>query len=469
MQFPTITFAVFFLIVFALAWLARPFPRAWKLVLLAASWTFYAWWDWRFVLLLAGSIALNHLFAGAVARQGRVALPAGIAANLLVLGVFKYFGFFSAAFASALNRLGFSLDVAFLDVVLPVGISFYTFEAIAYLIEIRRGLAERLRLLDLATYLSFFPKLTSGPITRPSEFHPQLSSRPSSRRIEASLAFWLLSRGLAKKMIVATFLADSIVTGIFSTPGQFSSVEVLVGIYAYAAELYLDFSGYTDMALGLGLLLGFRLPENFDRPYSALTVTSFWGRWHMSLTRWLRDFLFDPLARRSSRTTLATARILMVVMLLMGLWHGAAFTFILWGAIHGAAMALERVYRLSRRKRRLPPLPESRLGKAARWTITFHFVAFAWVFFRADSVATAFDVLARLGAPGPAPAVTPALVVVLALVLASQLVPDDWSTRLRGAFVRSRPVLQAGALGLVLLIVDSLGPAGVPSFIYFGF
>jgi alginate O-acetyltransferase complex protein AlgI len=469
MLFPTVTFAIFFVAVFSAYWLARARPRIWKPVLLAASGVFYAWWDWRFVFLLAGSIVLNHLFAGAMGRWGpRPWLAAGVVANLAVLAFFKYYDFFLTSLFQLFLTLGWDTRPPLLALLVPIGISFFTFEAISYLIELKRGLVSRMSLLDLATYMSFFPKLTSGPITRPSEFAPQLEM-PGQAELEGSTALWLIARGLFKKVVLASYLADAVTAGVFAAPGQYSGPEVLIGIYAYTVQIYLDFSAYTDMAIGLALLLGFRLPENFDHPYARLTVTTFWGHWHMSLTRWIRDFVFTPLILRGNRSTASTVRNLFLVMLLLGIWHGAGWTFVVFGVIHGVALAVERLHRVSRRSSGRAPLSPHPVARVIRWVVTFHVVALGWVFFGADSIASSMEILGRVIAPGPGQGVSPLVPIVVLAILAVQFAPADITGRLRSVFTSLRPVFQAVFLGVVLLVVDTLGPAGVPPFIYFRF
>jgi D-alanyl-lipoteichoic acid acyltransferase DltB (MBOAT superfamily) len=469
--FPTVTFAIFFLVVFTGVWSLRRGSRPWKLFLLSSGAVFYAWWDMRFLALLATSIAVNHVVARRLDHSDRrrnVVFVAGVAANLILLGFFKYYGFFADSLERLAGSVGFAPSLPLLDVILPVGISFFTFEAISYLAEVRRGVVTSMPLLDFATYLSFFPKLTSGPITRPSEFTPQYDE-PHDRKIEAPEALWLIARGLFKKVVVASYLADAIVDGLFATPGQYSAGEALVGIYAYAAQIYVDFSGYTDMAIGLALLLGFRLPENFRSPYRATSVRDFWSRWHMTLTRWVRDFTFWPLAKRAGTRRYAAAWNMFLVMLLVGLWHGAGWTFVVWGGIHGVAMAVERIARERRRSRGAVRPRPSGLRLWVRWLATFHVVSLAWVFFRAHTLEDAFAVLARLGSFGAAPGVTGLLAAVLLGLLALQFVPAGWTDRWIGEFARLRPVAQAGALSAALVAVDVLGPEGVAPFIYFRF
>jgi D-alanyl-lipoteichoic acid acyltransferase DltB (MBOAT superfamily) len=467
-----VTFALFLVIVMITSWALRPHRRTWKWSLLIASWVFYAWWDWRFVILLIAMICITHLSAAAMSTWPGAQQPwlvLGIGADLAILAFFKYYGFFVTSLQSLLGQFGLSPQIPLFEVILPIGISFYTFESIAYLVELRRGDVERFALLDLAVYLSFFPKLLSGPITRGSEFGPQLSHPSSATDLDGATAFWLLGRGLFKKVVIASYLATAITDGVFTTPGQYTSLEVLAGIYGYTALIYVDFSAYTDMARGMAMLLGFHLAENFRSPYIAASTREFWTRWHMTLSRWLRDFLYQPLVLTGSRGRVARMRNLMVVMLLAGLWHGPAWTFALWGGMHGAALVFDRLRRERRRALGRKPIPSTGWVKVRRRFLTFQFLAFAWVFFRADSVGAAFDVLARLGSFGPAPAVTPLLIIVLVAVFALQYFPEGWSARAHAGFRRVGPVAQTLSLGALLLVIDVLGPEGVPAFIYTGF
>jgi D-alanyl-lipoteichoic acid acyltransferase DltB (MBOAT superfamily) len=369
MLFPTITFAVFFLLVFIGNWLLMPRPRLWKPFILVASAVFYGWWEWRFVLLLAVSAVANQLFAvaiqGARTRSGRKwLLAAAVVANLGVLGWFKYYGFFVTSVVNFLGAFGLNADLPLLRIVLPVGISFLTFRVLSYVIDVYRGTLRTASLLDFAVYVAFFPYTLAGPIARASEFLPQLKAPRDPRRVDTSRAFFLIFAGLAKKMLLADYLATHIVNGVFTTPGEYSSLEVLVGIIGYSVQIYCDFSAYADIAIGISLLLGFELPDNFDAPYTAVSVQDFWRRWHMTLSRWLRDYLYIPLGgNRKGRAR--TYINLMLTMLLGGLWHGAGWTFIFWGALYGGALVVEhrrldvRKARAARRSRadRAAPVP----------------------------------------------------------------------------------------------------------------
>jgi D-alanyl-lipoteichoic acid acyltransferase DltB (MBOAT superfamily) len=477
MLFPTITFALFFMIVLPVSWLLLPRRRRWKLFMIAASYVFYGYWDWRFCFLLAGSTIANQLFARLIHRSRnprtrRRWLVAAIVANLGVLGVFKYYDFFVTSASNTLHDLGMDVSPGLLSVVLPIGISFFTFQALSYVIDVYRGTFEPGRLLDFAVFLSFFPHVVAGPIVRPAEFMPQLKARHDPRHVDASRAFFLIFIGLFKKVVIANVLATEIVDAVFASPQQHSSLEVLVAIYAYAVQIYADFSGYTDMAIGFALLLGFRFPQNFDSPYAAQSIQDFWRRWHMTLSRWLRDYLYIPLGgnRRGDRRTYVN---LMLTMLLGGLWHGAAWTFVVWGGIHGAYLALEHHRRARRERLGLPEPPDTIRRRSMQRFVTFNLVCFAWVFFRSESLENAFEMLGRLVNPSywfdASPLITVGVLLAIAVGLAEQYIPRAAWSRAMARFSYLAPVLQGVVLGLALLVTNTMGPSGVAPFIYFRF
>jgi alginate O-acetyltransferase complex protein AlgI len=467
--FPTIQFAIFFVVVLTANWLLMPYPRRWKVFMLSASYFFYGSWDWRFLGLLAFTTIVDHTVGGAIHRASdphrrRLLLTLGVVVSLSVVAYFKYFDFFASSLINLFRPLGIDLPLPILDMVLPVGISFFTFQSLSYTIDIFRRKLEPVSLLDFAVFVSFFPHLVAGPIVRGSEFLPQLQERHDPRRVQGAAAFLLIGAGLFKKVVVANSLATSIVDPVFASPQNFSALEVLTGTYAYAVQIFADFSGYTDIAIGVALLLGFRFPQNFDRPYAATSLQDFWRRWHMTLSRFLRDYLYVPLGgNREGRA--ATYRNLMLTMVIGGLWHGAAWTFVLWGALHGVGLSIERWWN----ERRAVPRTETSLGRTAKRIVTFHVVCLGWILFRSDSVATAGTILGRLGEWGPAPAVTPAVILLIAGTLAVQYLPTDLRLKVRVAFSQLRPVVMAGTLGALLLVVDALGPEGVAPFIYFQF
>ena len=471
MLFPTVDFAVFFTAVLALSWLVPAQSRRWKLLILAASYVFYGWWDVRFCLLLAGVTVANQLAAVAVhragGRLGRVLLGLTVAGDLAVLGYFKYAGFFAASLVNALGSAGIHPGVPLLQVALPVGISFFTFQAISYVVDVGRGTIAPGRALDVAVFLSFFPHVVAGPIVRASEFLPQMAPTRWARRIDATRAMSLIVGGLFKKVVVASYLSSAIVDPVFAQPGTHSSGEILYAIYGYAVQIWADFSGYTDIAIGCALLLGVRFPQNFDAPYSAASFQDFWRRWHITLSRWLRDYLYIPLGGGRGRR-LATARNLMLTMLLGGLWHGAALTFVVWGGLHGTYLVGERAARGWRRRH--PPAGPLPFGGLLARVGVFHLVCLAWVFFRADSLTTAWTMLGRLvTAPGAAPLVTPGVVLVIAACIAVQQVPKDAGHRIAALASRAAPALQGAAVAAALAVIGSLGPQGVAPFIYYRF
>jgi alginate O-acetyltransferase complex protein AlgI len=464
--FPTIEFAAFFVIVFVLSWALMPHPSAWRPFILAASYFFYGWIDWRWVLLLIASSVVNTFASQVIARSPsattrRRALIGAVAFDLGLLCVFKYLSFFVTQADDALDGAGIGSPFPLVQVVLPIGISFFTFQAISYVVDVYRGETRAASLMDVAILQAFFPHIVAGPIVRANELLPQLRTPRDPRTVLAGPAIFLIVGGLVKKTVVADELARRIVDPVYSDPGAHSPSEVLLAFYGFAAQIYCDFSGYTDMAIGLALLLGYQLPQNFNRPYLALSLQDFWRRWHMTLSRWLRDYLYIPLGgNRKGRAK--TYRNIMVTMLLGGLWHGAAWTFLLWGGIHGTALSTERFAR--------ERFPGFRLPTWAAWLITFNVVCVAWVFFRAPDLHTAFGVLGGLGIGGPSPLVTLPLVVLVIGSVAIQLVPREW-WRDAEAWLVARPVaLQGIAVGAVIVMADAaVGQQGVAPFIYYRF
>ena len=474
MLFPTFTFVVFFLIVWPINWITMVRPHRWRIFITLASYIFYAAWDWRFALLLAGSTIINQGFAVAMHRtsdqQRRTALlVATVVVNLGILAYFKYWNFFADSGQAVLGNLGFEVPSLLVHTVLPVGISFFTFMALSYVIDIYRGDQKPTTFAKFTVFLSFFPHLVAGPIVRPAELVPQFEPPPDPRRIDTTRAFALIAGGLFKKVVIATALAD-FVDPVFGAPNQYSSLVVLIAIYAYAIQIYADFSGYTDMAIGIALLLGFKLPQNFDRPYSSASLREFWRRWHMTLSRWLRDYLYIPLGgNRKGRTR--TYINIMLTMLLGGLWHGASWTFVIWGALNGLGLVVDHwwVSRRSERGGREPATSGPR-----RWGmifLTFNFVCLAWVFFRQDSLGGATNLLGHLFTNWgqPSPQITIGVILAIAALMVTQFTPPSVGQRLRGLFSGFSALGQGACLGVVLMVINLLGPYGVAPFIYFQF
>jgi D-alanyl-lipoteichoic acid acyltransferase DltB (MBOAT superfamily) len=465
-SFPTIEFAAFFVVVFIVSWALMPHPRAWRPFILLASYFFYGWVDWRWVLLLIGSSVVNTFAAQVIARSEsqaarKRALVLAVTFDLALLGTFKYFGFFVDEFNSLLDGVGLGSPLPIVQIVLPIGISFFTFQAISYVVDVYRGETRAASLMDVAILQAFFPHLVAGPIVRANELLPQLRTPRDPRAVLAGPGLFLIAGGLIKKTVIADELARQVVDPVYNDPVAHSGGEILLAFYAFAAQIYCDFSGYTDMAIGIALLLGFQLPQNFNRPYTALSLQDFWRRWHMTLSRWLRDYLYIPLGGNRKGEG-KTYRNLMITMLLGGFWHGASFTFLLWGGIHGTALSVERWGRTHH--------PGFRMPKPLAWFITFNVVCVAWVFFRAPNLSTAFDILGGIGLSGPSPLVTLPMVFLVVAAIAVQFFPHDMWRRAE-AWLVARPVAFQGiAIGALIVAADAaVGQQGVAPFIYFQF
>ncbi|WP_298745864.1 MBOAT family protein [uncultured Brevundimonas sp.] len=471
MLFPTLAFGVFFLIVYFTAWsLDRENGRR-KLFLLLASWFFYAQWDWRFVGLLIGSAVLNWAVAALIARDrerrgeakgGGWLVGLGVAANLLILGFFKYYGFFVEEAGELLARFGWERDLPLLQIVLPVGISFFTFQGISYVVDVRRGKTPPAKsLLDVMLLMSFFPHLVAGPIVRASDLLPQFDRTPRLTREMAAHGLLLIVWGLFKKTVIASELSVNLVDPVFFDPTAYGAVDIAAAVYGYAVQIYCDFSAYSDMAIGLAALLGYSFPRNFDQPYRAASMQQFWRRWHISLSSWLRDYLYVPLGG-GRKGLFASCVNVFITMVLGGLWHGAALTFLAWGALHGGVQVVERLFRAAVGDRRTVPAFVGVL-------VTFHIVCLGWILFRAESFGLAVQVLEGLGRAGPAVMLTPLLLTLIAGGLAMHWLPpravEGMAERLKTA-----PSITLGLLvGAAVLLVEAVRPEGVAPFIYFQF
>jgi len=374
-----------------------------NILLLVASYVFYGWWDVRFLGLIAISTVVDFCCAKAIAaseenHRRRALLTLSLIINLGFLGIFKYFNFFMDSFASTLQALGFhQTPIAVLRILLPPGISFYTFQEVAYIVDVyKRKIPPAESLIDYALFISLFPHLIAGPIQRPSHLLPQVQAPRRFDRDRFFDGLLLILSGLFRKAVVAdncALLADAAFSGRMGPP---SVAVVAIGTYAFAWQIYGDFSGYSDIARGSAQLLGFHFMVNFRQPYLATSLQDFWRRWHISLSTWLRDYLYIPLGgnRHGERRTY---RNLMLTMLLGGLWHGANWTFVIWGGIHGLGLSIERFVR--RLLSRDEPVA-STLWSPGGWicrVFIFHLVCLSWVFFRTPSVTDALALLRGLG------------------------------------------------------------------------
>ena len=479
MLFNTLAFAKFFAIVFVASWLLARFKRARLLLLLGASWFFYAHWDFRFLPLLIGSSTADYLLALAIDRQEdprrrKQLLVVTVVVNLGLLSFFKYWNFVLSTAQDVLRLAGTpdagaSLSSLALRVALPVGISFYTFESMSYVIDVyRRDLPACRSYPQYLLFVAFFPHLVAGPIVRPRDLLPQLEHPPPLSAIAGGEGLFLIATGLLKKVVLGDYLAVNLVDRVFDRPEAYSSLETLVGVYGYAAQIYCDFSGYTDIAIGVALLLGVRLNQNFASPYQATDLQDFWRRWHISLSTWLRDYLYIPLGG-SRGSEAATYRNLMITMVLGGLWHGASWTFVFWGFLHGAALGLTRYVQQGQKTSRVPSAWRGPYLTLCG-LLTFHYVCFAWVFFRAPSFEGALEVLRAIGAGTTfTPNLHAPILAVLSLALLTHLVPDDAFDSAKKNFGRLPAPAQALFLfGVAVVLHEAVGTTSVP-FVYFQF
>jgi D-alanyl-lipoteichoic acid acyltransferase DltB (MBOAT superfamily) len=469
--FNTLAYARFFAIVFVVAWLLSRQRRLRVVFLLLASYVFYAHWDYRFVPLIWASSTADYLLGHAIARapdpeRRKRWLVVTVIVNLGLLGFFKYFNFGIDSARVLLESLGYHPPPFALEVALPVGISFFTFESMSYVIDVYRGDIEpHPSYLEYLTFVAFFPHLVAGPIVRPRDLLPQLAKPARFRAELGSEALFLIALGLLKKVAIGDYLALNLVDRVFQAPGQYSALECYAAVVGYSLQIYCDFSGYTDIAIGSALLLGIRFPPNFAAPYTASDLIDFWRRWHISLSTWLRDYLYVPLGgnRRGPARTYAN---LLITMLLGGLWHGANWTFVVWGGLHGLGLALNRVLR-----DRFNVNPARRLGTRLLGVfVTFHFVAFGWIFFRSNSFASARAFLERLSSlTSYHPNLDGRVVAVLVVGLVTHFVPRGWYDRAKTSFCALPAAGQAVLLFGALLVLRTMASAEAVPFVYFQF
>ncbi|MBN1605225.1 MAG: MBOAT family protein [Polyangiaceae bacterium] len=461
----------------AAAVLATLLVRARKvrlLFLLGASYVFYAHWDWRFLPLIWGSSTIDWLLGNAIGRARdrrarKLWLVGTVIVNLGILGIFKYFNFGVDSATALLRAAGIEAPTIVLRVALPVGISFFTFESMSYVIDIYRGVIQPHKsYAEYLSFVAFFPHLVAGPIIRPRDLLPQLANAARFSAEEGSEALFLITTGLLKKVAIGDYLALNLVDRVFDAPAQYSALECYAGVAGYAVQIYTDFSGYTDIAIGSALLLGVRFPLNFNAPYKATNISDFWHRWHISLSSWLRDYLYVSLGG-NRRGPVRTYVNLMLTMLLGGLWHGASWTFVVWGGLHGGALGATRWYeRLRKRLGRAPST--SRLVHVLCVAATFHFVLVTWVFFRSETFGQAWLMFAQLGTLTTYhPNLHPMVLAVLGVGLCSHFVPERWYLASQRTFARLPALVQGVALFCAALTLRQMTSAETVPFVYFQF
>ena len=438
--------------------------------LLVASYFFYGWWDWRFLCLMIASTIIDYFIAIKIAdtkdpRVRRSLLILSLAINFSILGFFKYCNFFTDSAVTALGLLKIPVSRPFLRIILPPGISFYTFQEVAYIVDVyHERQAPSRSFVDYGLFITLFPHLIAGPIQRPSHLLPQVQNPRQWHSAKAFDGLLLIMEGLFRKCVIAdncALIANAAFSGAFGRP---SLPVLLLGTYAFAWQIYGDFSGYSDIARGCAQLMGFHFMVNFRQPYLADSIQDFWRRWHISLSTWLRDYLYIPLGgnRYGERKTY---RNLLVTMLLGGLWHGANWTFVVWGGLHGGGLAAER--KLTRGK---TSAPRSRLSTWIRRILIFHFVCLTWIFFRAASLSAAWEMLKGLGRWSWRPEF-PAAFLFLAIFSFPLLLVDLYLERCGDEYCFASATMQPRvAFGLACaLVIAFLGANQANAFIYFQF
>jgi D-alanyl-lipoteichoic acid acyltransferase DltB (MBOAT superfamily) len=452
MLFNSLAFLIFIPLFMLAYWPAQGRARLW--VMLLGSLVFYAWWDWRFIFLLLFSALVDYSLGILLENERddamrRRLIVISVCINLGLLGFFKYFNFFVQSFSPK-----GTFDV--MKIVLPVGISFYVFKTMSYTIDVyrRTQTAER-DLLKFTTFVVFFPELVAGPIVRASRLLPQLQRdhKFSYERMVAGLA--MIASGYVRKVAIADTIAP-LVDVRFAHPEAHNSWSLLMGVYLYAFQIYCDFSGYSSIAIGLARILGFDFGVNFDRPYFSRSFSEFWSRWHISLSSWLRDYLYISMGgNRGGRWR--TYRNLMITMLLGGLWHGASWTFVFWGALHGTYLVVERIVRI-----RLPAM--------LRMLLVFHLTCFAWVFFRAHSFSNAWQILTSIASfQGSVFAMDSRARIAKSVVMIAVLLAFEALSFLRKRDEEPAPSMRLAFVAACAWVVVFFGTFSGNNFIYFQF
>jgi alginate O-acetyltransferase complex protein AlgI len=461
-------FFAFIAVVLLVYWSLKS-NNARKWFILCASFFFYGSWDWRFAIMLAGLSAGDFYFAREIAgtdnqRLRKLYVTLSLTMNLSVLGSFKYFHFFTGSAVALANAFHISLSEPTIQIILPVGVSFFTFQSLSYTIDVyRREIPAVTSLRDYMMFASFFPQLVAGPIVRPKYFVPQMAEKRTITLDEIKSALLLFLLGYIKKACIADNISP-FVDQVFNHPASYSGFSSINAVWLYAIQIFCDFSGYSDMAIAVAALLGFKLVLNFDAPYLAVSIQDFWRRWHISLSTWIRDYIYISLGGRSKKLWL-TYRNLMLTMLAGGLWHGAAWTFVAWGGAHGLAQVVHQECR-----RLFPPAPwQEPYRRVTSWFLTLNFVCLTWILFRSSNFAIAWLMIRRYllldrGGSEVIPlwlvALGPVLLVAQYLMRRVQLQQRTCQLHLPSfAFV----------YGMVWALAISLLPLGYRPFIYFQF
>ncbi|MFN3925828.1 MAG: MBOAT family O-acyltransferase [Pseudanabaenaceae cyanobacterium] len=477
MLFPTLSFFLFFMAVFPLGIVCKRYVGIYKLFLVGINIVFYSFWGWHFAYILLGSVGVNYLFNHLIwtsppaKRLKTTYLVIALGLNLGFLAVCKYHSFFVDALLAMFNNWHLPFEVELLRITAPIGISFYTFRQIAHLVESYKGEQQRVSILDFANYITFFPQIASGPISRPQDFYADLNAQEKYQYSISAVGLSITS-GVFKKYVLASYLF-TIVSRPFSTPTGFNSLELLVAVLAYACLIFVDFSGYSDLANGITMLLGFRPVPNFNRPYSASSLSEFWRKWHISLSNWLKDYLYIPMGG-SKVIWYRKYFNLFMTMLLGGIWHGVGWQFILWGAVHGVGLWLSHYLQWLWGELQNW---QAKVIRALGIFCTFSFVCLTWILFNSSSIEVAGQYIAHLfsfssmndlGEQGGGGVISELSLGVIAVVLGWQFVNPKiitWLEQTLDQYLVLTTIVLGGAMYLCL----RLGPETVPPFIYFNF
>ncbi|MEG3938512.1 MBOAT family O-acyltransferase [Microcoleus sp. S36b_A3] len=471
MLFPTYQFLVFFLIIFSIIISLKSQVGLYKIVLLISSLLFYSFWSLDFLLLLVLGTAYNYIILRATChgRYKKLALISGIIFNIANLGIFKYCNFFVTSLFEVLNQLQIPASIQMLQIIAPVGVSFYTFRMISHLIDCYQKKIPCPKFVDYATYITYFPQIASGPISRPREFYSQLnSSKKYDYQIEEVIV--LILSGLFKKYTLSSFLFNFTKLP-FTVPQQYSSIDLILAAISYSCLIYVDFSGYSDLANGISCLLGFKPIANFNMPYRSLSLQEFWKRWHISLSEWLRDYVYFPLGGNKYGKLRKYVNLLMT-MAIGGFWHGAGLNFIVWGTIHGLGLIVNHLCK---------DIPQAihlklnysfpRLAKFCSWLLTFSFVTCSWVFFGTPNWETAMNFFQGILNFSAATFQFNfwQLYLVIAIIGAINIWGERISQLLQRVFSLKNIFLRVVLVSLFVYAILMLGPSTVPPFIYFNF
>ncbi|MCA9535047.1 MAG: MBOAT family protein [Myxococcales bacterium] len=474
MLFNSLDYFLFLALAVAGFWLLAQHRVARLAFVVVVSCLFYMAANPKYIFLILASTLVDYavgLGLGATddERRRRVLLGISLVSNLGLLALFKYFDFWSGALTEMYSSLTGTAHTPFLlRWALPVGISFYTFQTMSYSIDVyRRALEPKRSLLEFTSYVTFFPQLVAGPIVRASEFLPQLEGEPTLRREQVSRGLFLIGTGLVKKVAVADYLSSNLVDRVFAQPELYTGTEVVIALYAFTMQIYCDFSGYTDMARGSALFMGYELPENFDRPYQATNPAEFWRRWHMTLSRWLRDYLYFPLGGSRSGPVRAYFN-LWLTMMLIGMWHGASWTFVLYGFLQATVMV---IHRFARRRSGARDDVEDKLAmRAFKVFWALQFVVFSRILFRASSMDNARAVIERLTSGTTSTAqISVALWAMLLATFALHFTPRTWFATVEREFLRLPAPVQGLALGGVGAVLSLVATGEAAPYIYFQF